>query len=585
MSPLVLPLMEQLGLLEDIKQFSKPFGKITVLRDDMSVVGTIVGNSKNMDHRQRYGHYGQCITRPDLYNVLLSKIPKERLHLGKRFVNYQNMIDPSTGLCHQVQVRCSDGSLYSGEVLVGADGASSAVRQSLFRWIKEESSTNGNSGSIKQKPLPKQDEEPQHYKQVALVGVTNPLNGKRYPDLQETFSQFKVILSKDSPYMSWFMPVLGNRYCWLVTRTLEKPVPIHNDNSRDSEWGPVATDEMTKTVRHLKGPDENGQGTVGDLIDATDRQLITKVMLEERVFKTWYGGRTVLLGDACHKSVPFTGKGASESMLDAVALASLLHDNMPQSTVISTPITSSTIITSASPSLAPISLGNQQPRPQSIRSSTSTSAFTSTPWTEEALHRLVFKPYYQARISVVREVVDSSSMFSALLVKEGWLAEIKRKIVFALQDSWVGRPMVDRAYAHRIQATFLKLAPDRGSIPPSQSRVQLVPASRKSGDHGKGAKSATEGEGEDLYQDMGSPEARKRLDMQLLQLQQEQEMQFEYEQLRLRSQQRREDQLENNLRNLHPDLHAHSTLTQERVQVDEFMTGQSSRLVSHTLIA
>lgn len=109
------------------------------------------------------------------------------------------------------------------------------------------------------------------------------------------------------------MPVVGNRYSWLVTRTLEKPTLIHSDNSKESEWGPDATDEMSKAIRHLKGPDEGGQGTVGDLIDATDRQLISKVMLEERVFKTWYGGRIVLLGDGTlppRATVLVRGKGA-----------------------------------------------------------------------------------------------------------------------------------------------------------------------------------------------------------------------------------------------------------------------------------
>ncbi|KAG0072134.1 hypothetical protein BGZ89_008031 [Linnemannia elongata] len=254
--------MEQLGLLDEIKRVSKPLGKITVLRDDLS-------------------------------------IPKERIHLGKRFVNSQNIIDPATRICHLVQVRCSDGSLYLADVLVGADGASSAVRQSLFRRIKEEHGNGIGGHGHGRKPLPKQDQEEQRYKQVALVGVTGPLNLKRYPDLGETFSQFKVVLNRHSPYMSWFMPVVGNRYSWLVTRTLEKPTLIHSDNSKESEWGPDATDEMSKAIRHLKGPDEGGQGTVGDLIDATDRQLISKVMLEERVFKTWYGGRTVLLGDEC----------------------------------------------------------------------------------------------------------------------------------------------------------------------------------------------------------------------------------------------------------------------------------------------
>ncbi|KAF9126302.1 hypothetical protein BGW39_006726 [Mortierella sp. 14UC] len=484
LSPLVLPLMEQLGLLEEIKRLSKPFGKITVMRDDLSVVGMIVGNKKNMDHQQRYGHYGQCITRPDLYNILLSKIPKERLHLGKRFVNSQNMIDPVTGTCLQVQVRCSDGSLYAADVLVGADGASSAVRQTLFRQIKEQAANGSNSGH---KPLPKQDQEEQQYRQVALVGVTNPLNLRRYPDLQETFSQFKVILSRTSPYMSWFMPILGNRYCWLVTRTLEKPVLIHSDNSRESEWGPDATDEMSKAVRHLKGPDEDGQGTVGDLIDATDRQLISKVMLEERVFKTWYGGRTVLLGDA--------------------------------------------------------------------------------------------------RNPVVREVVDSSSMFGALLVKDGWLAEVKRKLVFAMQDSWMGRPFVDRAHAHRIQATFLKLAPDRGTIPPSQSQVQLVHTGKKEdGGEGEGrggsvVSGSCDGEEEDRYMDMDSSKGRRRLDVQLYQLQLEQSMQGQQDQQELHGQ-----YPQSSLRNPHEDLHphhhrpTHQQHRQDHAQVDEFMTGQSSAI-------
>lgn len=37
--------------------------------------------------------------------------------------------------------------------------------------------------------------------------------------------------------------------------------------------------------------------TMGDLIDWTPKDLITKVMLEEKVFETWYDGRVVLIGD------------------------------------------------------------------------------------------------------------------------------------------------------------------------------------------------------------------------------------------------------------------------------------------------
>lgn len=52
-------------------------------------------------------------------------------------------------------------------------------------------------------------------------------------------------------------------------------------------------EEMSKSVRHLICP---AGGTVGDLIDCTPREVMAKVMLEDRHFKTWFHGRTVLLG-------------------------------------------------------------------------------------------------------------------------------------------------------------------------------------------------------------------------------------------------------------------------------------------------
>ena len=37
--------------------------------------------------------------------------------------------------------------------------------------------------------------------------------------------------------------------------------------------------------------------TLRDLMDRTPQNQVSKVMLEEKVFKTWYDCRTVLLGD------------------------------------------------------------------------------------------------------------------------------------------------------------------------------------------------------------------------------------------------------------------------------------------------
>ncbi|KAF9429684.1 hypothetical protein BGZ76_001142 [Entomortierella beljakovae] len=424
LSSLVLPLMEQLGMLKEIESQSLPLGGMTFLRDDHSPIGKIVVNdSKFVDLKERYGDYDQCILRSDFYNILLSRIPKDRLKLGKRVVNIQHIRGSGGNGCTQnsmsdstpseysdrVMVRCSDGTYYYGEVLVGADGASSAVRQSLFRQLKEEGL------------LPKADQEEQQYRQVSLLGITNPQSSKKYPDLNEPFSNFRIVLNRNSPYMSWFMPVQGNKYCWLVTRTLETPVTINSGNSNLSDWGPDATDEMSKAVRHLAGP---CGGTVGDLIDCTDRQMMYKVMLEERVFKTWHGGRIVLIGDACHKCVPFTGKGANESILDAVVLASLLYD-MPSS-----------------------------------RRNPSLPSFKNL----DALQD-VFNQYYSIRSSAAKHTVDMSGFFGSILIRNGWAGNIFRRVIFGLNSGWVGRNELDRIYYQRIQASFLPPVLNKGTSP------------------------------------------------------------------------------------------------------------------------
>ncbi|KAF9899615.1 hypothetical protein BX616_002930, partial [Lobosporangium transversale] len=64
---------------------------------------------------------------------------------------------------------------------------------------------------------------------------------------------------------------------------------------------------------------------MGEIFDATPPERISKVFLEEKLFKTWYYGRTVLIGDACHKMLPAAGVGAVNAMQDVVVLANCLY--------------------------------------------------------------------------------------------------------------------------------------------------------------------------------------------------------------------------------------------------------------------
>lgn len=87
-----------------------------------------------------------------------------------------------------VMVRFSDGTTEEGDILVGADGAYSAVRQNLYAKLK------------RLNKLPKSDGLPLPYSTTCLVGQTRPLDPEDFPNLKEETCQFIRILGDNKPY-------------------------------------------------------------------------------------------------------------------------------------------------------------------------------------------------------------------------------------------------------------------------------------------------------------------------------------------------------------------------------------------------
>lgn len=92
-----------------------------------------------------------------------------------------------------------------------------------------------------------------------------------------------------------------------------------------SEWGTESSDAIPDDWRKFPCPIG---GTMGDLFDQTPREVVSKVVLEEKLYQTWYRGRVVLIGDACHKMLPNSGRGAVNAMLDAVVLTNALYEKV-----------------------------------------------------------------------------------------------------------------------------------------------------------------------------------------------------------------------------------------------------------------
>ncbi|KAG0038875.1 hypothetical protein BGZ83_002972, partial [Gryganskiella cystojenkinii] len=279
----ILPAFEQLGLLEELKGISFPAGHTNIMFDNMEVVASFPNLNTN-----------------DKYTIL----PTEKIHYSKKVMSMQQNREG-------VMIRCADGTTYHGDVLVGADGAHSGVRQHLYKTLEKENK------------LPPSDSEDLSKGFMAMVGTTSPMDAEKYPFLKASESTFNQVIVRGTSFNYGLFNMPNHKMCWVVISQVASLEESERIKFRNSEWGPESNPEFIAQVKDFKVP---GAGTLGTLIDATPAENISRVFLEEKLFETWAHGRTVLIGDAAHKLLPSAGQGAVCALQDAVILANCLYD-------------------------------------------------------------------------------------------------------------------------------------------------------------------------------------------------------------------------------------------------------------------
>ncbi|KAG0004562.1 hypothetical protein BGZ65_000127 [Modicella reniformis] len=284
----ILPVFEQLGILEDVKNISLPVYEQRLYEASMKRSGALTMK----DYKDITGYDTYVFPRPELHQLMLERVPVEKVLVNKKVLSMeQNQLG--------VMIRCADGTQYHGDILVGADGAYSSVRQALYKKLDAKGS------------LPKSDTESLALGFITMVGVTHALDPEKYPCLKETVVNFSQVIG--GHYMSWHtLTVPGNRVCWNASIQLTSEAESRACQFRNSEWGPESIENTIKVFKECKVPIG---GTMGDLIEATPQDLISRVYLEEKLFETWQHGRTALIGD-----------GAVNAMQDAVILANVIND-------------------------------------------------------------------------------------------------------------------------------------------------------------------------------------------------------------------------------------------------------------------
>lgn len=121
------------------------------------------------------GYYSVLFARPELYSLLFKRIPPHKIHMSKKVLSFQQNHEG-------VMLLFSDNTTIHGDILVGADGAYSSVRQHLYKILE------------KQGQLPKTDKKQMEKGYISLVGTTDPLDPAKYPRMGDRDSDSVYII-------------------------------------------------------------------------------------------------------------------------------------------------------------------------------------------------------------------------------------------------------------------------------------------------------------------------------------------------------------------------------------------------------
>ena len=226
--------------------------------------------------KKEYGASYITVHRGDLHALMVDQLDQDRLHFGKRLEKVDDQGD-------KVVMTFTDGSQDTADIVIGADGVNSVIREHLLG-----------------------EEQPIYSGWVAHRAIISAEKLKAY-DLD--FEACVKWWSEDRHMMVYF--VTGDEKEYYYVTGVPEPDWNHGTSFVDS-----SREEMRKAFE--------GYGeTVQALIDCTDN--VTKwPLLERNPLPLWHDNRLVLLGDAAHPMKPHMAQGAAMAIEDAAMLVRCL---------------------------------------------------------------------------------------------------------------------------------------------------------------------------------------------------------------------------------------------------------------------
>ncbi|CAM5205724.1 2-polyprenyl-6-methoxyphenol hydroxylase-like FAD-dependent oxidoreductase OS=Castellaniella defragrans OX=75697 GN=HNR28_002249 PE=4 SV=1 [Castellaniella defragrans] len=279
MTPNAAKVLAALGLQEDIERVG--FLPEAMVGRDWSTGEKLFRTPLREACPRLFGAHYYHVHRADLHAILSKDIPPEDVTFNVQCVGVDQTADGAVA-------RFSDGSSYEADLIVGADGIHSAVRESL--WGKHEAHFTG------------------HMCWRALVPV------EHYP-LPFVGPEAAFWMGPKAHVVTYY--VKGGKAVNIVAVAESKA------------WVAESWTEPSSAVELLsayRGWHEN----LIKLFDLADSTQVFKWGLFDRdPLSQWSKGNATLLGDAAHPLLPFLSQGAAMALEDGYVLACALKHYGP----------------------------------------------------------------------------------------------------------------------------------------------------------------------------------------------------------------------------------------------------------------
>ncbi|KAB8276116.1 hypothetical protein BDV30DRAFT_235955 [Aspergillus minisclerotigenes] len=279
-------ILDQLGVWDALAELATPIIHNYAWNDK----GHQLGYTEAFKLSQvRHGYPVIFLTRQQALHVLWDKLPdKSRVLTGKKVVKMEQSTTEAT-------VQCLDGSTYTGDIVVGADGVHSIIHKEMCRQME--------IVQLKD-PLPSKDKGMvMQYRGV--FGISNSVAGIREGEMHNVFvkgASILVIGCKD--HVFWIVGVK-------MERTYYASEALRFDQS-----------QLEDSLAFLMNKYVCAGVQFKEVYQRTIR--CNQLPLEEGMFEQWNCGRVACIGDSVHKMTPNLGQGGCCAIEDAATLANTI---------------------------------------------------------------------------------------------------------------------------------------------------------------------------------------------------------------------------------------------------------------------